>query len=135
VTYHDAIGLYANLNQVEFFAWLEIMVLCVVRLVHLPSLLRKGIVTIDVKIADRRAVLACMILLGAGSVAGRFIPTFFGVTGWTALPFALSAAAAALRAVAVYLYIRTITHERDGELLWGALLAAAIVFALLRRDP
>ena len=125
------IAFTANLSQLEFAAWVQIVCFCCVRLVYLPRLLAAGTIPMVVQVRPRQLVLVCMILLGLGCMAPAGNSILHGVTDWGPPQLAISAAGKVLRIVAVYLYIRTVTRDRDGERLWLALLAAGLLFTIL----
>lgn len=123
-----------NFSQLEFAAWLEIVALCVVRMVYLPRMIVRGQLPTRVPVGYRRRVMLCMILLGLGSMLGGGIVIAYGPTGWGPLQHGLAAGGKALRVTAVFLYMRTITYHRDGERLWLGLLTVAALFAVAVRD-
>lgn len=133
---HDALVKLAsvNLSQLEFAAWLEISALCLVRVFYLRRMLEKGSLPLKVAIGPRRMVLLCMILLGFGSMIGNAVVILHGSTGWGASQIVWVSVGKAFRIAAVYLYIRTITYDRDRNRLWLLMLAAALLFAIFVRD-
>ena len=128
------IAITANLSQLEFAAWVQIVCFCCIRLVYLPRLLATGTIPMVVEARPRQMVLVCMILLGLGCMAPAANTMLHGVTDWGPPQLALAAVGKSLRIVAVYLYIRTVTRERDGERMWLSLAAAGLVFMTMVQD-